>query len=329
MNIQEKKKKLDIIMMQYSQLRDDSKNRAKCKALKNQAASIMYSPDFFRMLTTTVKNRIKMIGIPTRYQPDEFISETFMRYAETYDHTKNDNFCAFFQCYLKNYTITNMLRKEHPEREINITIEDEEGNDIPYAYTVSDNNASPEILGIMQLFNNTSKTRTDNTSENSIDAMQVLFDVEESISEDEAEIKVRFIEYISKIIPCINQANEHRGKRNVYYRAFATDFYIAASKWSLHSRYDMNENEAFNNMDLDFADFTLIDVCRSFSDFESTSCKTYAEIGVTERDYAIGKIETPFRNGVYEVYFKVTEGAVSQQRKSFHKDIGILVNEER
>lgn len=115
----------------------------------------------------------------------------------------------------------------------------------------------------------------------------------------------------------------------MYYRAFATDFYIAASKWCLHSRYDMNENEAFKNMDHEFADWTLTAVCRSFTAFEITPCKTYAEIGVAGRDYAIGEIETPFKNGVYAARFKVTDGAVSQQRGYFYKDIGILVNEDK
>lgn len=327
MSIEDKKKQVNALMTEYSRLKGDAASRARCMAIKNQVANIMFSTSggVFKYLCIIAKNNSE--GYPTRYEPDEFVTETFLKYFDEYNCDRNDNFMKYFIRYL-GYTVSNMIKKEHPEHYPPMpTNIDEEGNEVPI--DPPSHYAGPEILSIMQLFNNISKTNTDSASENPTDAMQELFDVEESISEDEAQIRVRFIEYISKIIPCINQANEHRGKRNVYYRAFATGFYIAASKWSLHSKYDMNENEAFRNMDEEFADWVLTAICRSFTAFESTPCKTYEEIGIVDRDYANGEIETPFRNGVYAARFNVSDSAVSQQWGYFYENIGILVNEER
>ena len=327
MSIEDKKKQINALMTEYSRLKADAASRARYMSIKNQVANIMFSSSggVFKYLCIIAKNNSE--GYPTRYEPDEFVTETFLKYFDEYNCDRNDNFMNYFKYFLR-CTVSNMIKREHPEHYPPMpTNIDEEGNEVPIDPPSS--NAGPEFLGLMQLFHNISKTSSDSTSDNPIDALQELFDVEESISEDEAQIRIRFIEYISKIIPCINQANEHRGKHNVYYRAFATDFYIAASKWSLHSRYDMNENEAFRNMDLAFADWVLTAICRSFRAFETTPCKTYEEIGVTDRDYANGEIETPFKNGVYAARFNVSESAVSQQWGSFYNDIGILVKEER
>lgn len=327
MSIEDKKQELNALMTEYSQLKDNPANKAKCQVLMTEAANIILSSVLFAYLKEIVRRRLN--GRYTYRGLDEFVVDNFFSCVSKYNCEKNDNFYNFFVHSLRAYQVTNGTRSENSDMIDGTVIQDDEGHETPIIDTRPDDSASPETLGIMQLFNNISKTSTDSTSKNPIDTMQKLFDVEESISEDEAQIRVRFIEYISKIIPCINQANEHRGKRNVYYRAFATDFYIAASKWSLHSRYDMNENEAFRNMDLAFADWVLTAICRSFTAFETTPCKTYEEIGVVGRDYANGEIETPFKNGVYAVRFKVTESAVSQQWGYFYKDIGILVNEER
>lgn len=316
MSIEDKKQKVNALMTEYSQLKGDTSNKAKCIALKNRVANIIFSPMLFEFFKAKVKRRLDLNGQYTYRGADEFVVDAFLSCLDKYDHCKHDNFYNFYVHALVKYQITNGTRGENANSIDNTIIQDAEGHETPIIETIEDETASPATIGLLQLFNNSS----DN-------AMRVLF--EESISEDEAETRVQFIEYISKIIPCVNHANEHRGKRNEYYRAFATGFYIAASKWTLHSRYDMNENEAFKTMDLNFADWTLTAVCRSFSAFEITPCKTYAEIGVTGRDYASGEIETPFKNGVYAAHFKVSDSAVSQQRGFFYKDIGILVNEER
>lgn len=327
MSIDEKKQQINALMTEYSRLKGDASNIARCLSIKNQVATIMFDTSgiVFKYLCKVAKDKSE--SYPTRYDPDEFGTETFLKYFDEYNCDRNDNFMYYFIYFLK-CTVSNMIKREHPEHYPPMpTNIDEEGNEV--LIDPPSPNAGPEFWELMQLFNNISEPNTDITSDTPINAMQELFDVEESVSEDEAQIRIRFIEYISKIIPCINQANEHRGKRNMYYRAFATDFYIAASKWSLHSRYDMNENEAFRNMDLAFADWVLTAICRSFTAFETTPFKTYEEIGVTGRDYANGEIETPFKNGVYAARFNVSDSAVSQQWGSFYKDIGILVNKER
>lgn len=301
MTVEEKKKKLNALMMEYSQLKGNPDNKGRCRSIKNEVANIIWSPDFYKLLRLKVRKAIANYN--TMYQPDDFITETFMRYVEKYDYNINSNFYAFFLDYLK-FTITNMLRTEHPEWIIDIRIEDEEGNEVDYISTIVDPGANIEtIVDINMLFG-------------------------ETLSEEEAITRQRFIEYFSKLIPCIIQSMEHRGNRNEYYRAFASDFYIASCKSSLYLRYDMNEKEAFSNMDLGFADFTLSDICRSFAKIEKTPCRMYSEIGVSGASYSNREIETPFRNGVYSKYFEVTDGLISQRKKSFYKDIGILVREE-
>lgn len=302
MSIEQKKQQINALMTEYSQLKGDAVNIARCVALKNQVAIIMYSPDFFDMLQNLVRHKI--VGYQSSYQPDEFITEAFLKYVDEYDSTRNDNFYAYFLTYL-GYTITNILRTEHPETQITFTIEDDEGNELDPIYAIPDGGADPGTI------------------------IDIPTDGGETVSTEEAERRWRFAKYCSAIIVCVIRSNEHRGKSNEYYRAFATDFYISSCKERLHSRYGMNENEAFRIMDLLLADWTLTDICRSFTAFENTPCKTYEEIGVTGRDYAVGEIKTPFKNGVFTAYFKVTDAAISQHRKRFQKDIGILVNEER
>ena len=302
MSIEDKKQLINALMTEYSQLKDDLDNRGRCIAIKNQVANIMYSSDLFEMLQRRVK--VKIAAFQATHQPDEFITETFLKYVDEYDSSRNDNFYKYFLKYL-GFTITNILRTEHPERRITITIEDDDGNELDPISTIPDDRADPGTL------------------------IGITMGPDESISEEEAEIRWRFKKYCSAIIVCVIRSKEHKGNRDEYYRAFATDFYISSCKDCMHLRYDMNENEAFRVMDLKFADWTLTDECRSFMAFESTPCKTYTEIGVTGREYADGEIETPFKNGVYTVYFGVTDGAISQRRRSFHEDIGVLVNEER
>lgn len=305
MSIEDKKKQINALMTEYSRLKADAASRARCMAIKNQVANIMFSTSsgVFKYLCIIAKNKSE--GYPTRYEPDEFVTETFLKYFDEYNSDRNDNFMKYFIFFLR-CTVSNMIKREHPEHyppmPINI---DDEGNEVDPFESIPNGAAEPSaIVGLVML-------------------------PDETISEEEAAIRWKFKEYCSAVIVCVIRSKEHRGKRNEYYRAFATDFYISSCKEGAHARYDMNENEAFHIMDLDFADWVLTAICRSFTAFETTPCKTYEEIGVVGRDYANGEIETPFKNGVYAARFHVSDSAVSQQWGSFHKDIGILVNEER
>lgn len=314
MNIEEKKQQLNALMTEYSQLKGNPANNGRRLAIKNQTAVLIFdrSGVIFKYLYKVAKDKSE--GYATRYAPDEFITETYLKYFEEYDYNRNDNFFKYF-IYFLGCTISNMIRTEHIEHYPPMpSYTDDEGNEIDLGDITPGEGASPERIAEIHSLQ---------------DLMVKSLVVTESISENEAETRIRFIEYFSKLIPCVIQAREHRGNRDKYYRAFASDFYIASCKSSFHLRYNMNENEAFRNMDCDFVDYTLTDVCRTFEAFERTPCKTYKEIGVTESIYASGEIETPFRNWVYSVYFGVTEGAISQNRDRFHKDIGILVNKER
>lgn len=310
MNIKEKIQRLNALMVEYSQLKEDPANRGKCSAIKNQVANTIYSPTLFEYLKMQVKKKLN--GRYTCRGLDEFVTNSFFNCINKYDHSKHESFYAFFVHDLLAYKITDGTRNEKPDMIDRTIIKDDEGHETPILETVRDESASPERFA-------------------EINSLQDLVDVSllegETISEDEANNRIRLIEYFSKLIPCIIQAKEHRGNRDEYYRAFATDFYISACKFNLHSRYEMNENEAFNIMDLNFADWVLVAVCRSFLTFESTPCKTYAEIGITGKKYANGEIETPFKNGVYAARFRITESAIIQHRNRFQKDIGILVNE--
>lgn len=328
MNIEEKKKQLNDLMIEYSQLKDDPSNKARCKAIRNQAAIIIFSPVFLNYFCKRVREKLNRRY--TYHGADEFVTDSFFNCVDKYDHRKNDNFYSFFISFLVRYQVTNGTRGERINIEFDPTITDGEGNEIPFINTIADGNADPGTRAILKASAEDDQTYCCAVKP-AVSSIQDMFDhsSEESISEDEAKARLRFIEYASKIIPCVNQANEHRGRHNEYYRAFATDFYIAVSKEGLHLRYSLNENEAFNTMDLAFADWTMTNMCRSFSDFASTPCKNYAAIGVTDQDYSANEIETPFKNVVFKTYFSVTDSAVSQQRRSFHNDIGLLVSADR
>lgn len=299
MSMEKKIQELNKLMMEYSQLKDTSGNEARCFALKNRAVSIIYSSDFCNMLKAIAKKMLK--GRFTRYQTDEFITETYIKYFDEYDYKISDNFYKYFLKYL-SYTIGNLTKREHPESMPEIF--DNAGNEILYTDLIEDDR--PDIGTTMEV--------------------NLLFG--ENLSVEEAEIRERFLVYYSKLIPCVMKADEHRGNKKKYYSSFATDFYIASCKLKLHIDYQMNEQEAFHVMDLGFADFTLSQNCRSFKMIEKVPLKKYSEIGVDSRNFAGGEIETPFRNCVYSAFFDVSDGRISQYRKKFYGDIGLLVNEE-
>lgn len=298
---QEEQDEINALMREYSLLKLEPGNKAKCRRLKAQVASKIYTSEFRKALIGRTKILYK--GYGTIEDCEDAVSDAVVNSFNKYDAEFNNNYCAYLFLNLR-WTVSTDLRRRCPWLIVDDIIEDEEDN------VTSMIDTTPDMGEIIET------------------GIEVGMRPGETIDEDESDIRHRFEYYLSNLIPCVIKSKEHRGKRNEYYRSFASDFYISSCKEGLHRKYRMNENAALDVMDFTIADYTLSDECRSFVEFETIPCKTYHEIEIFEGDYSEGRIETPFRNCVYAKLFGVTDGAVSQQRGYFQTEIGAMVREE-
>lgn len=101
---------LNDLMTEYSCLKEDRANRARCIALKNQAATIVYSPDFRNELVRRAAAYIR--GKRVLGDVEDCVQEAFVDVFEEYDHKKNDNFYLFLIVFLRNYA-SKLTEKEY------------------------------------------------------------------------------------------------------------------------------------------------------------------------------------------------------------------------
>ena len=75
MSIEDKKQELNVLMTEYSQLKDNPANKAKCQALVAGAANIIFSSVLFAYLKEIVRRRLN--GRYTYRGLDEFVVDNF------------------------------------------------------------------------------------------------------------------------------------------------------------------------------------------------------------------------------------------------------------
>ena len=297
--------KLDELMLTYSKIKNDPNNAGVARALKEKVFNLIYAPSFHtRLKILALKYEKKYMGDDyksTIYTSDDYVNEMMLRHFDNYDSKKNNNFCAYL-CGSLKYTVMGMLRNR-----LNRT-----KNEVPLEYNKPDD--EDPVCDENDVADPESNTET-----------EALYG--ENMSIDEISTFNHF-EYYSKMLTSVLQFKEHKGKRDRYYRCFASDFYITSCKTNLHKKYKMNENSAFSVMELDFNDYTLTDKCRTFEKICKIPLKTYGDIGIAQKMAPADKeIELPFINGVYASYLNVTDSSVSQQRASFREIMEKLVKD--
>ena len=202
------------------------------------------------------------------------------------------------------YIVYGMLGKKHEESDKRVQLDDESDGET---------------------------TMTEQQVDEAVDVekvVEVYLDFGKELSQEEADERRKFTKYFSNMVNAVLQAKEHRGKKNEYYRAFASDFYVCVCKEKLYKLYDLNENAAFSVMDTGLVDFTFTDKCRSFDAIERTRLKEYKDINITGNNSVVGEIKPPFKNCVFAMYFGCHESRVSQFRGDFRKEISTMVKWE-
>lgn len=278
MSIEDKKQELNALMTEYSQLKDDVANKARCIALKSQALTIVNSSDFRNELIRRAASYIR--GKAISGSAEDVVQNLFLRdYFTRYDHSKVPDFIKYLIDAL-NTSALELTKKEFRH------VKHGSGSlDDPDNPTVSHG------------------------------------------SDVEKQIDTRLIleEFYSKLAVCVIRISAKTGKPDRFFRAFATEHYIMLCREHLAGILDINENEAFNVMDVEFADYTLIEKCRCFIAMGTTPCKTYAEIELDGEE----ELAVPFEPKVYKKYHNVSPGRITQKRDEFNEKLGIPKRKEK
>lgn len=210
---------------------------------------------------------------------EDLINETITKYFFKYDHSKNDNFYAYF-CTMLDLVGKNLFKK----------------------VTEENNNSSID---------------------QPVDLEENTLDVCDPHGEDDYEPDPIVI-FNSAMIICIIKISKHskRKQQAKYYRAFAAEFYISHCKDGFYHIHGLNENEAFDVMDVGFIDFVLSSECRTFEKIEKTAFKTYKAAGISEENT---KISVPFKAEVFASYLQVSESRISQLKSAFKSEVNGIV----
>ena len=296
MDFKEKKERLNALMIEYSQLKDDPANVSRCKNLKNEATNIMLSSDFFKILENKVK---EYMYIYTIHAPYEFVTDAFLHSAKYYNNNRSDNYYNFFWKCLRQ-KIVKTLKKKEPDRVRENMLIDSEGNQI-------------SIFDFIEAVGEDVESTTINDLQSD----------DKPIYEEEL--------FFIKLIAVVAHAKKHheknaKSKNYQHFRTFATSEYIFVCKKNYHLLFEINENDAFDIMDVEFADFVLTEKCRNFSKFMEVPCKKYSDIGIypdpnkNNQEQWVGEIYIPFRNPVYAIYFNVSDSRVDQIKDAFYDE---------
>lgn len=308
MNIEERQQKLNDLMTEHSRLKGDSGNDALCSTLREQALTILLSN--FESLVHVASGYFK--GRGTREDCEDAVQTALLEAFEKYDSQRNDNFCAYFYTHLR-YVVMNVLGKEYID-----TQPKKKG---------SSSDESTEKTGRYEKRGQSLDSSIASKNEPSYPPI-----IDPTPTPDEqVGNRMTLEEYYTRLAVCVVRISPSK-----YNRAFATEQYIMLCREHLNRILDINENEAFNHvMNIDFADYTLDGICRSFYEIEITPCKLYSEfglkpIGQTEKSKKwAGRLCVPFENRIFANFFEVTDGAIVQQRTNFRRKMGITSNEGR
>lgn len=313
--IEELKMQLEVnaAMIEYSQKKGDSRNSAVCSTLKDQVAIMLYSNLGSLIYTASTYYS----GRGTKEDYEDAIQTALFESIEKYDSQKNDNFCAYFYQTLR-YAVLNALGKEY----IDTQARKKGGQTDSEKKKSISSDESAEKSGRYKKRGQSVDTPRDSENEPS---RPPIIDPAPTPYEQTCN-RMTIEEFYTRMAACVIRISGRTGKPDRFFRAFATEHYIMLCREHLYEILNINENEAFHDvMDVDFADFTLINKCRCFIAIEATPCKTYAEIGLHGEE----ELEVPFEPKVYNTYHNVSPARITQKRNEFNEKLGIKKHKEK
>ena len=290
---------INSLMTEYSRCRKAGESKRRLNMISGAAymlimeeANTVLSRELFAKLHGLLKSYRKRNTL-TGLDPGDVVHECFMDVLEIYDEEKDPNFWAYFHTFI-NRRLIDAYRKETSAR----TKPDGTEERIP---------RNLGSLDDMLNYPDTEQTPEppDNAADQQITAM--------------LSIVVRFEQHLPK--------RSATPTRLLYFRCFVTDYMICISRAEgLLETVQINEHEAFEAMDDRLLAYVLTDPCRTLVEIRDSALQTYEALEIPDHT---GPVNLPLEGFVLRQYLlvrhgrKVTDPAISQQRKLFEQLLGI------
>ncbi len=308
----ELEKKINHCATIYSMYKNDPKNKGLALNHRTMLTNYYLSDafEYSRWLKAKASNDFTKCQIPdTVAESDMLVTDTLMEAIKKYDHTKNDNFAAYFFTYynygLRGYKKTN-LKLYEPK------VSETEHSDKDSKESASENDNYLETGNAQDIGKN----------------------------EDLFIIKVEYPEKFINLLSMISRFSEHykgkeaNEKRFYYSTLFTTDRSVSFLKEYSEISDRINENEFFNTISIKFLDYFMNDKCSDIKAIISGKLKKYNQIAEHYKpEEAENEAVQPLRPAVYIKYIfedsgeKINDSALSQQKKAYETKLKMLLKQ--
>lgn len=316
------------LVLEYQQAKKD--NLPECNTLKMKLINEIFkeesdSPSVYlqsirKIIEKTNSNKIVKLDEDGNADLWELIEDKQL--FDTFDISKNNNFFKYMETEARNY-IRNKARMENNHAETNMKdshgnlIKDENGKQVQYK-TCSINVDSND------------DEHSSNYINKEIDSCE---NMEENVLANQS-INMSFSIINYNIIHFL----EHKGKafnstRLMYIKMFYTETIINFFNEFSYTSNNINSQQIFSAIDVDFLDMVMKSLCREVSDITYSSLKKYYEIleDISE-DKKFLEIEVPFINKIFIKYVELSTGdtvsdaSISQQKKKYKESMDKWLN---
>ena len=316
------------LVLEYQQAKKD--NLPEWRTLKNKIISEIFKSDTIsdsdiikdvrKIIKKHNKNRIVKLDNDPNAEIWEVLESKHL--LDTFYINKNDN---FIKCLRKliDYNISNKSKKANSDADANMKdshgnlIKDERGKQVQYK-TCSINVDSNDDEHSSNYINKEIDS-CENMEENVLanQSINMLFSI----------INYNIIHFL-----------EHKGKAFnstglMYRKMFYTETIIKFFNKFSYTSNNINSQQIFSAIDVDFLDMVMKSLCREVSDITYSSLKKYYEIleDISE-DKKFLEIEVPFINKIFIKYVELSTGdtvsdaSISQQKKKYKESMDKWLN---
>lgn len=314
------------LVLEYQQAKKD--NLPEWRTLKNKIISEIFKSDksqnniIFNYISELIEyyNGNKMVKLDN--DPNAEIWEVLesKHLLDTFDINKNDNFVNYLK-YVVDCNILNKLKKINKNANMQDfhgnLIKNEEGKPVPFK-----NNSLDQNIDDYENSDDTlhSKVGSNENPENDISQNNFI------------NMSLSIMNY--NIIHFL----EHKGKAFnstglMYRKMFYTETIIKFFNKFSYTSNNINSQQIFSAIDVDFLDMVMKSLCREVSDITYSSLKKYYEIleDISE-DKKFLEIEVPFINKIFIKYVELSTGdtvsdaSISQQKKKYKESMDKWLN---
>lgn len=314
------------LVLEYQQAKKD--NLPEWRTLKNKIISEIFKSNksqnniIFNYISELIEyyNGNKMVKLDN--DPNAEIWEVLesKHLLDTFDINKNDNFVNYLK-YVVDCNILNKLKKINKNANMQDfhgnLIKNEEGKPVPFKNNSLDQNIDDDENSDDTLH---SKVGSNENPENDISQNNFI------------NMSLSIMNY--NIIHFL----EHKGKAFnstglMYRKMFYTETIIKFFNKFSYTSNNINSQQIFSAIDVDFLDMVMKSLCREVSDITYSSLKKYYEIleDISE-DKKFLEIEVPFINKIFIKYVElatgdtVSDASISQQKKKYKESMDKWLN---